>query len=268
MQTLTDIKALLALHGLRPKKRLGQNFLHDQNHLRRLVDASALRPGDLVLEVGPGTGTLTEALLERGAEVVACEIDRDLAALLRQRLGGAITLVEGDCLRGTGALGSDVAAALRGRPFVLVSNLPFQVAGTIMAILLVSHPECRGQFVTIQKEVAGRLRAGPGSKDYGPLSVLAAVLGEVELLAELPPSCFWPQPEVRSAMCAVRRRADCAVDPVALSGFLRRLFRSRRKQVGSILGRDAALPEGVTAQQRPEEISPDLLVALWRLQPE
>jgi len=98
MQTLSEIRALLAERGLRPRHRLGQNFLHDKNQITRLVDAADVGSGDLVLEVGPGTGALTEALLERGAEIVACEIDRDLAGILRDRLGDRISLVEGDCL--------------------------------------------------------------------------------------------------------------------------------------------------------------------------
>ena len=124
MQTLGDIRSILAERGLHPKKALGQNFLHDQNQLRRLIDAAAVGPGDLVLEVGPGTGTLTETLVERGCEVVACELDRDMAAILEDRLGDRITLLREDCLGDQRTLSTGVDNALAGRPFSLVANLP------------------------------------------------------------------------------------------------------------------------------------------------
>ena len=136
MQTLNEIKGLLAQRGVRPRKRLGQHFLHDHNQLRRLVDAAALRPGDLVLEVGPGTGTLTEALLETGAEVVACEIDGVLASIVRDRLGDRLCLIEGDCLGRGRRLAEALVAVLGDRPFTLVANLPYQVATRLIVALL------------------------------------------------------------------------------------------------------------------------------------
>ena len=122
MQTLGEIRDILAEHGLHPKKALGQNFLHDQNQLRRLLVAAEVGEGDLVLEVGPGTGTLTESLLEAGCEVVACELDRDLAGVLHQRLGERITLVRADCLEDQRTLSGELDAALDGSPS-LVANL-------------------------------------------------------------------------------------------------------------------------------------------------
>ncbi len=101
MQTLSEIRALLAERNLRPKRRFGQHFLHDKNLLAKLVAQARIEPGDVVFEVGPGTGSLTEALLDRGAEVVACEIDRGLAAIISERLGERVRVIEGDCLSGT-----------------------------------------------------------------------------------------------------------------------------------------------------------------------
>src|SRR5262249_55171190 len=117
MQSQTEIRALLEERGLRPRRHLGQHFLVDHNLLKRLVGAAAVAPGDLVLEVGPGTGTLTEALVEAGAEVVTVEIDPGLAQIVRERLGAKVTLVEGDALAKGRHLGPDVVAALGGRPF-------------------------------------------------------------------------------------------------------------------------------------------------------
>jgi SAM-dependent methyltransferase len=161
-QTLAEIKDLLASRGLSPLKRFGQNFLIDQNLVRKLVDEAGVTPGELVLEVGPGTGTLTEELLGRGCEVIACELDRGLAALLRDRLGARerFALVEGDCLGGKRHVSPAVVGAIGGRPFVLVANLPYGAATPLMLALLTEHPGCRGMFVTIQREVGERLGAG------------------------------------------------------------------------------------------------------------
>ena len=133
--------------------------------------------------------------------------------------------------------------------------------------MLVRHPECRGQFVTIQKEVADRLRAGPGTKEYGAVTVLVRALADVRRIANVAPTCFWPQPKVTSSMFALRPRPDHGVeDPAALGAFVTRLFTARRKQLGTILGRAAApWPEGVTADLRPEALTVDQIIALWRL---
>jgi len=267
MQTLREIRAILAERGLSPRHRLGQHFLHDKNQLLRLVAAAQLEPGDLVLEVGPGTGTLTEALLEAEAEVVVCEIDAGLASVIADRLGGRVKLVEGDCLGRGRNLNPALIEALADRPFTLVANLPYQVASTLMGVLLVRHPRCRGQFVTIQKEVADRLRARPGTKDFGALTVVVQALADTTRIANVAPSCFWPQPKVTSSMFALRPRADHGIeDPAALGEFVTRLFSARRKQLGTILGRAATpWPEGVTADLRPEALTVGQIVELWRL---
>lgn len=266
MQTLSEIRQLLAERGLRPKHRFGQNFLHDKNQLGKLIDAAEITPGDVVLEVGPGTGTLTEALLERGAEVVACELDRDLAALIRDRLGDRITLIEGDCLEGERRLNREVVSALAGRSFKLIANLPYQAASPLMGALLMDHPECAGAYVTIQKEVADRLLASPGTKEYGPLTVIIRSLAEVRKLATLKPTSFWPQPKVTSAMVAITPKPGSASSH-DFAKFITAIFAKRRKQLGGIFashGRAMQWPAGVSPQQRPESLSVDQLIALWR----
>ncbi len=265
MQTLTQIREMLAARGLAPQKRFGQNFLIDHNLIARLVETSGVGPGDLVLEVGPGTGALTEALVERGCDVVAAEIDRGLSDLLRDRFGEKpnFRLVEGDCLAGKGEVAPGLVDAIGGRPFSLVANLPYGAATPLMMTLLVDHPACHGMWVTIQREVAERLAAGPGTKAYGPISVVAQALADVKVIANLPPECFWPRPEVTSAMVAVTRRAEPLTDDAAaLSAIVQKAFGQRRKQLGSVLGREFPFPAGIEANDRAEKLTPAQFVAL------
>ena len=266
MQTLAQIRTILESRGLRPLKSLGQNFLTDHNLIRKLVDAAAISPGETVLEIGPGTGTMTEELLARGARVVAAEMDRGLSEHLRAHFASQpnFTLVEGDCLETKHALAAALMQAIGDGPFKLVSNLPYGAGTPVMMILLADHPRCSGLFVTIQREVADRLKGSPGTKDYGPLSVLAQVTADFEYVADLPPQCFWPQPDVTSAMVALRRKPEprCS-NPRKLLAFLVKLFERRRKQLGAVLGRDAKLPDGVTSQVRAEALTVAQLVALF-----
>lgn len=283
MQTLAQIKDLLEARGLRPKRSLGQNFLIDHNLIRKLVDAANLRAGELVLEVGPGTGTMTEELLSRGVEVIACELDDALAAMNRERIpelpgaAGRFTLVHGDCLEGKNAVSPAVLERIGGRRFKLVSNLPYGAGTPLMSRLLVAHPECDAMAVTIQKEVADRLLARPSTKDYGALAVVAQAAAEIERVALAPPECFWPRPEVTSAMVLLRRRAvPLAPDMPGLSELCREIFAQRRKQIGSLLGRGAAGERadwdairssgvGVEPTMRAEELSPEQIIALGRV---
>lgn len=272
MQTLAEIRMLLESRGLSPKKSLGQNFLIDQNLVRKLADAAGVGTGDLVLEIGPGTGVLTEHLLERGCEVVAVELDSALAGLLRERLidGGPyadrLTLIEGDCLASKRALNVKAVEALGGRAFRLVANLPYGAATPLMITLMADHPECLGQFVTIQREVVDRLLASPGSDAYGAVSVIAALGFERERLATLPPECFWPRPGVTSGMLALRSRPGAldGVDRRKLVDTVQTLFASRRKQIGGVLRRMGAfeVPAGIDPGARVEALSVEQMVSL------
>lgn len=264
VQTVTEIKALLAAHGLTPKKSLGQNFLIDANLVRKLIEASGVERGDLVLEVGPGTGTLTEGLLERGCEVIASELDDELASLLEDRFAGrSCEIVRGDCLASKRALSGAVLEAIGGREFTLVANLPYHAATPLMLRLMTAHPECHGQFVTVQREVADRLASKPGVRTYGSISVVAGAVCEVKLLGVLSPSCFWPRPEVTSAMISLTRRAQpLTSDAQALAELCQKLFASRRKQLGKVLGRQTPWPEGVQGQDRIEALNPEQIERL------
>lgn len=277
MQTLTDIKRLLEERGLRPNRALGQNFLCDHNLIRRLVEVSGAGPGDVALEVGPGTGALTDALLERGCEVVACELDRGLADLVEARYadaGGRFTLVRGDCLERKSLLNPEIDRALAGRRFRLIANLPYGAASPLMVLLATRyHPAiaskgaaCVGQFVTIQQEVGQRLRATPGTSDYGELGVLTQAMCTVTRIATLPPECFWPRPKVTSEMVSiVPLSTPLTWDPDRLAYLCRLLFTKRRKQVGTILAGAlgaSGFPEGIAPTQRPEQLTISRLVEL------
>lgn len=278
MQTLAQIKNLLEERGLAPKRSLGQNFLIDHNLIRKLIDAAGVASGDLVLEVGPGTGTMTEELLARRCEVIACELDDGLAAMNAERLPGVpggdkFTLIHGDCLHGKHEVNRDVVAKLGGRQFALVSNLPYGAGSPLMSALLVDFPQCRTLAVTIQREVADRLATGPGTKDYGPIGVIAQAVCEVKKVASLPPECFWPRPDVTSAMVVMKRLSTPLTDDAkGLSDFCRVLFAQRRKQLSGMLGKGvdwakvSTSPgcEGIVPTMRAEQLSVSQIVALMR----
>jgi len=270
VQSLTHIKALLDQHGLSPTKSLGQNFLIDHNLIRKLVDASGVGSGDLVLEIGPGTGTLTEELLERGCTVVACELDRGFVSLLRDRFAdgplksSSLTLIEGDCLESKTQLSAEIVRTIDDRSFTLVANLPYGSASPLMATLATHHHPvgtcgCLGQFVTIQKEVAQRLRAQPGTKDYGELGIVIQSMCHIQRIAHVPASCFWPAPKIDSEMVAITPLdVPQTADVDRLMRTCRVLFASRRKQIGSVLkaaGFGSALPEGVSPTLRAENLT-------------
>lgn len=270
MQTLREIRELLGARGLRPRRRLGQHFLIDKNLVRRLVTAAGVGAGANVLEVGPGTGTLTEELLARGCRVVAVELDRGLADLMRERFrdaieAGRLTMIEGDVMAGKHAIASAVLSALGPGPWRLVANLPFAVATPLLMALLTTHPACEGMYVTVQREVARRLMAPPGTRDYGPVSVVAQSLAQVREIARVPASCFWPRPGVDSSMVMLERvPGPAATDWGEVAAGLVRLFARRRKQLGTVLGRQFDWPPGTGPDQRMEELSPSAAVALVR----
>ncbi|MDP7009515.1 MAG: 16S rRNA (adenine(1518)-N(6)/adenine(1519)-N(6))-dimethyltransferase RsmA [Phycisphaerales bacterium] len=256
---------MLEARGLSPRHRFGQNFLHDHNVLTKLVDAANIQKGDLVLEVGPGTGTLTETLLDRGCTVVACELDRGLAELLEERLGDSIKLIRGDCLVKR-RLNQEVVEALGDRPWKLVANLPYQIASPLIVDLLVHHPNCMGEFVTIQLEVAQRLMAKVDSESWGVLSILTQRLADVSLIAKAPPTCFWPAPKVTSAcVSVVRRECKAPKESESFARFVTKLFSKRRKQLGSILGRERELPNAISLEARPSTLTIAQLELLWSM---
>lgn len=273
-QTLTEIRRILDERGLKPKHALGQNFLIDQNLVRKLVDDAGVGAGQLVLEIGPGTGTLTDELVARGCRVIACEMDSNLAAHLRERFTGVenFTLIEGDCLARKKELDPRIVAALGQEQFSLVANLPYGAGTPVMMILMTSFRACRGMWVTIQKEVGDRMLARPesGGGDMGPLAVAAQLLGEPSLVARLGPECFWPRPEIDSVMLRWVRGDGAAVEePAKFVEFVTELFAQRRKQLGGALKRlgiDAArASQIIDPTMRAEQLAAAQFAALWKL---
>lgn len=274
-QTLTQIRAALQDAGLAPQHRLGQNFLIDLNLMRKIVSAAEVTAADVVLEVGPGTGSLTGLLLETGARVIAVEIDRGLAGLLESRFEDEpnFTLICGDALAGKHAVNPDVLAALArasaaggGAAPKLVANLPYQIATPLLVDLLLGEPELQLLVCTIQKEVGARLVAAPGTAAYGPVSVTVQTLATVEVIARLGPEAFWPRPQIDSVMLRIvpRARGGLAVaDAAAFAGWVQRVFQQRRKTLRRIL-RDMGHPDppalvgtlGLSAELRPEQLAP------------
>ena len=281
VQTKREIERTLAAAGLHPRKRFGQHFLIDGNLMRCLVESAELTPDDLVLEVGPGTGGLTDLLISHAGHVLCVEIDRDLAAIVSERFRDAanVTLIQGDVLVSKHTIHVQVAQFIRdhvdrgGGCVKLVANLPFQVATPLVMNLLIDYPQVRRMCFTVQAEVGERITAEPGGKDYGPLSILCQCLCTIATLARIGPHCFWPAPAVDSVMLRLDVRDDAIVargELPAFAAFVRSVFEHRRKQLRTALkhvlseeGR-ARLPAGFDATRRPEQLSFHEWVALFR----
>ncbi len=229
---LTDIRRVLAERGLAPNKRFGQNFLHDQNLCRWIAAALELPPGARVLEVGPGLGALTEPLLDAGVHVTAMEIDRGLAAWLRERFAARenFRLLEGDALEA-------VPAAAPGADAV-TGNLPYNISTPLLMTLLGMDPPPARMVFTLQLETAERLAAAPSTPAYGAVSVVAQALCSVRLLRRVPPDVFFPEPEVTSALVRLDRRPDAPGPETAgrLRTLVRTGFSQRRKMALKLLG--------------------------------
>jgi 16S rRNA (adenine1518-N6/adenine1519-N6)-dimethyltransferase len=245
-QTKQEIKSLLGQFGISPRHRFGQNFMIDQNLLKLVADAGQISPNDHILEIGPGTGTLTDEILARSPDVklTAVEIDRELANLLRDRFkdNPRFHLIEGDALDGKNNLNPHLLSAIDPPKTKLIANLPYNIASPLIIDLLIAGLPLL--VFTVQKEVAQRLRAVPGSETYGALSIMTQLLSRVEILRTLPPSAFWPAPKIDSSL--VRLTADNRLGDRArahaFSSFLKNLFSSRRKTLRKTLtnlGHDA-----------------------------
>ena len=288
-QTTAYLKKLFVQVGFTIDARRGQNFLVDLNLVDLAVRAAEIRPQDVVLEVGTGTGVLTERLSAAAAHVVTCEIDPRLAQLARDRLieRENVTLVEGDALAGkhrfAPAVLEAVAAALAAAPggrFLLVANLPYCVATPVISNLLALPRPFDAAVVTVQREMAERMTAAAGSHAYNGLSVWFGAQCRGEIVRVLPPSVFWPRPKVDSAIVRLdlepERRARIA-DLQRFHDFVRDVFCHRRKLLRGVLARLAAgrdkdagrrVVEEVFAalslspEVRAEEIPPDDFVRL------
>jgi len=208
MQTKTEIQRLLTGAGVEPNKRLGQHFLIDLNLMELLLINAAITENDIVLEVGTGTGSLTGELVKRAGKVIAVECDDVLAEITKQHLRNAknLEIVIADVLENKNTINHEVIQKLQqgqGEIFgrlLLVANLPYNVASSVMLNLLDGPVTADSMIVTVQKEVAMRMAAAPGSEDYGILSIFLAAMGHCKVLRKLSPKVFWPMPQVDSAM--------------------------------------------------------------------
>lgn len=253
------------------RKSLGQHFLTDPRILARIADALALSPEETVVEIGPGRGALTDQLRARAGRVVAVEVDRALAAMLRERYAAdpGVTIVEGNVLEVS-------LGAVAGGAYALAGNVPYYITTPIIFHALRSPRASRAVFL-VQREVAERMVAAPGTRDYGALSANLQALARVELLFGVAPGAFHPPPKVESAVVRVTPLEHPVVAPEEEEGFRAFVvdaFGLRRKQmrrvIRTIAGLDAERADrvlagaGVDPTVRPEVLSVERLAAVWR----
>jgi 16S rRNA (adenine1518-N6/adenine1519-N6)-dimethyltransferase len=261
-----DIAQLLSAHGLHPSRALGQNFVADPNTVRRIARLAAVAPGSRVLEIGAGLGSLTLALAETGARVVAVEADRHLVPVLRSVVEPqGVEVVEGD------ALAIDLAALLEasgGGRWNLVANLPYNIATPLVLRTLVEVPAVSNLLVMVQREVGERMAAGVGDPAYGAVSVRVAYFARAELAGRVPASVFVPRPRVESVLVRLTRRDGPAVDPALvtyerLDAVVRAGFAHRRKMLRRSLAGVVEPEAFVAAGVRPDARAEELDVAAW-----
>ncbi|WP_439033021.1 16S rRNA (adenine(1518)-N(6)/adenine(1519)-N(6))-dimethyltransferase RsmA [Gordonia terrae] len=256
-----QIRELAAEVGVRPTKTLGQNFVHDANTVRRIVAASGVGPDDTVLEVGPGLGSLTLALLGTAGKVVAVEIDPVLA----QRLPSTIAEYAPDQRDDFRVILADALQVTRDDlpavPTALVANLPYNVSVPVLLHLLGVFPEITTALVMVQAEVADRLVAGPGSRTYGVPSVKARYHGRVSRAGAVGRNVFWPEPKVESGLVRIERTADHPTDPETRRTVFEAIdaaFAQRRKTLRSALAGWAGSPAEAERRLRAAGIDPGL----------
>lgn len=285
MLGLGEVKDLLERHGLEARRSLGQNFVADPNTVAHIARLAGVGPGDRVVEVGPGLGSLTLALAASGARVLAVEKDRSLLPVLDEVLAtatasipaedeegdedgsghasaGDVRVVEGD------ALAVDWSELLGDDPWTLVANLPYNVAVPVVMRVLAEAPQVRRLVVMVQLEVAERLCATPGDRTIGIPSVKLAWYASARILTTVPPEVFVPRPRVQSAVVGIERHGppSTIVGPADVFPLVEQAYRQRRKMLRSTLGRtidvgafDAA---GIDPQLRPERLGLDDWVRL------
>jgi 16S rRNA (adenine1518-N6/adenine1519-N6)-dimethyltransferase len=252
-----DISELLAAHGLHPSRALGQNFVVDPNTVRRVARLAEVGAGDRVVEIGAGLGSLTLALVETGADVIAIEVDRGLVPVLRGVVEPhGVRVVEAD------ALTADWGSILGSGRWVLVANLPYNVATPLVADLLDDVPQIDRMLVMVQREVGERLAASAGDEAYGAVSVKVAYWARAEIVGRVPPTVFLPKPKVESALVRIVRREAPAVgsdvDPDWLFTVVRAGFSHRRKMLRGALQGVATVEQieaaGIAPTARAEEL--------------
>jgi len=274
------LRRFLDQEGLAPKKRWGQNFMTSPGARRVVLTALGVLPGDLIWEIGPGLGAITAMLVEVAGQVVVFEIDHGVMRVLRERFGQAITIVAGDAVKTLGLNGpaGEAGGSTSSGPDLVVGNLPYRSAAAIVAVLLESDriaSSCRRMVFTVQREMARRMVASPGGKEYSTLSVLCGMAGTVTHHSDVAAGSFYPVPEVVSSLVSVEpKQVDHGLLRLA-SLCARSLFASRRKTIrnnlptlGSALGMSTAeiqdvLDEvGIDNSRRAETVEPGAYLQL------
>ena len=221
------------------QKKFGQNFLIDTSVLDRIIGAAEITKDDCVLEIGPGIGTMTQYLAESAGEVVAVEIDKNLIPILEDTLSayGNVTVLNEDILKVD--INRIVQERNGGRPIKVVANLPYYITTPIIMGLFESHVPLKSITIMVQKEVADRMQVGPGTKDYGALSLAVQYYAKPQIVANVPPNCFIPRPNVGSAVIRLTRYEEPPVkvqDEKKMFALIRASFNQRRKTLVNGLG--------------------------------
>ena len=245
--------AVLQKYGFNFQKKFGQNFLIDTHVLDKIIAAAEIGPDDFVLEIGPGIGTLTQYLAEAAREVTAVEIDRTLLPILEDTLSAYdnVTVINEDILKVD--LNKLAEEKNGGRPIKIVANLPYYITTPIIMSLFEKHVPISSVTVMVQKEVAERMQAGPGTKDYGALSLAVQYYAEAYIAAYVPPNCFMPRPNVGSAVIRLTCYENAPVqvkDEHLMFRLIRASFNQRRKTLANGLTNSAEVPFGKEAIQQ------------------
>jgi len=266
------VQALLAREGLAPRKPHGQNFLVDGNLVDAIVRDAAVGPDDAVLEIGTGTGILTDALADRAGAVVSCDLDTGMLAMTRQlrEWPPSVRFLAEDALAGKHALNPRVVEAwLKAGPDrKVVSNLPYGAATPILANLLWSGIPFSEAVVLVQREAAERFTAPVGTSAYGPMSIAVALFAEAAILRFVPAQVFWPRPRVESAVLRLVLRDPARATALREAGLPRLLhdaFLHRRKMLRRLVGVESLERAGIAADARPEQVEPEAWVRLLTL---
>lgn len=229
---------ILQKYNFNFQKKFGQNFLIDTNILEKIMDSAEISKDDCVLEIGPGIGTMTQYLAERAGEVIAVEIDKNLIPILSDTLAAYsnVTIINEDILK------VDINGLCKekngGKPLKVVANLPYYITTPIIMGLFESHVPLKSITVMVQKEVADRMQVGPGTKDYGALSLAVQYYAQPKIVCQVPPSCFIPKPNVGSAVIRLSRYEEPPVkvqEENAMFSLIRAAFNQRRKTLVNAL---------------------------------
>lgn len=240
----TNTIEVLKKYNFNFQKKFGQNFLIDSNILAHIVDAAEITREDCVLEIGPGIGTMTQYLCEQAREVVAVEIDKNLIPILSETLSAYnnVTVIHEDILKVD--INRIVQEKNNGRPIKVVANLPYYITTPIIIGLFESHVPLESITIMVQKEVADRMQVGPGTKDYGALSLAVQYYARPEIMLTVPAACFMPRPNVDSAVIRLSRYQEppvCARNEKLMFDIIRASFNQRRKTLANGLSNASGL---------------------------